>query len=344
MLWQKENPKQLDSLYVDLCDWFESSCSDDDDDSIEEVDVPMPAKNDELAQHYRKKASEQFEQKNWFDAIELYNQALCFAECDSNEWAHILTERSTCWFSLKMFDECLIDVKLAKKKPGAEMFMPKLNRMLAMCGQKKNQRGNNEQLVHQFKPTLSFDANKKIPFASNAIQIAQKNVKKPTPAAKIERFFQATRAIDVGKTVLIEDAFVAMTSEQYKRCCICMQSATNLVPCIQCTNSLFCHGTCERKSSSDLHRIMCNTILTKCNNKITSETDENHTDLVIRSILMAFEMFNTAQSLLCFVEKVLFDKQYDALATDFGITAKSKYSMFLKSGQKMMHAFDETGM
>ena len=73
-----------------------------------------------------------------------------------------------------MFDESLIDVKLAKTKTGAEYFMPKLNRLTAMCGQKKNQRGRNEQTVYQFKPSLSFDANKEIPFAANSISIERK--------------------------------------------------------------------------------------------------------------------------------------------------------------------------
>lgn len=234
-----------------------------------------------------------------------------------------------------MFDACVTDAKIAKKKPGAGKIMQKLNQLIAMCGQKKQQRGNNEPMVNQAKPALSFDANKRMPFAANAITIAQKDKKKTTSTAsgnRRERFFKATRSIDVGQTVLIEDAFVATTIERYKRCCICMRSATNLVPCNACTNSMFCHGACERQAA-DLHSVECNTAMTHSKNK--------HADLVIRSILVAFQLFPTANSLLCFVEKVLFDKQYDALATDSGITAKSKYAIFLKNGQKQLHVFDE---
>lgn len=347
MLWRKENAKQLDSLYVDLCDLddekgISSSFFDDDDDdsssSDDSIESAMPSKCDALSKHYRQKASAQCELKNWFEAIELYNEALCFVDCDSSEWAGILADRASCFFQMKLFDECLTDAKLAKKKPGAANLMAKLDRLIAVCGQKKHQRGNNEKMVSQFKPSLSFDANKAMPFAANAITIAQKNKKKTTTAsaAKLERFFQATRSIDVGRTILIEDAFVATTIERYKRCCICMKSATNLVPCTECTNSLFCHGTCERKAG-DFHCVECNASATN------SKNDQNNADLAIRSILMAFRMFSTVNGLLLFVEKVLFDKQYDALATDFGITAKSKYAIFLKNGQKMLHMFDEDG-
>lgn len=316
---------------MDLCDL-------DDDESFFSSfsETEMPAKNNKLSKYYREKAAEHVELKNWFDAIEFYNQALCFAESGSIEWAVILTDRSSCFFHLKMYNECLVDVKLAKTKAGADIFMAKLNRLSAMCGQKKHQYAKNEQLVYQFKPTLSFDVNKQIPFAANVIGIEEKKKKTTTTTAK-ERLFHATRSIEVGKTILIEDGFVATAIERYKRCCICMKSATNLVPCDNCTNSLFCHGTCKRKAN-DLHRVECNNTLT------SSKDDENNSDLVIRSILKAFQIIPTANGLLCFVEKVLFDKQYDALASDFGRTAQSKYAIFLQNGQKMLHMADTDGM
>lgn len=329
----------MDSLYVELCDVdenhnsFYSSCSDDDSSTESE----MPTKNDALAKHYREKAAEHCESKNWFEAIELYNQALCFAECDSSAMAEILMNRSQCFLQLKMYDECSVDVKLAKTKIGAEIFMEHLNRLSAMCGQKRNQRARNEQVVHQFQPTLSFDASKQIPCAANVMKI-ETTTKKPTKAgAKCERIFQATRPIEVGKTILVEDAFVATTIERYKRCCICMKAATNLVSCDSCTNSLFCHGICERKAN-DMHRVECNSFLTK------GKHDENNADLVIRSILMAFKVKPSANGLLQFVEKVLFDKQYDALAAaDYG-SLQSKYVIFLKNGEKMLHMADTDGM
>lgn len=116
-----------------------------------------------------------------------------------------------------------------------------------------------------------------------------------------------------------------------------MKSDTNLVPCTKCTNSLFCHGTCVRKAK-EIHQVECNTTMTR------SKDDENNSDLVIRSILMAFKIIPNVNNLLCFVEKVLFDTQYDAFATDFGKTPQSKYAIFLKSGQKMLHMADEDGM
>lgn len=325
MLWKKET-KRLDSLYVDLCDLHDESSSSDDS-----IQSDLPAKSNELAHHYRQMAAEHSELKNWFEAIELYNEALCFAESDSSEWAAILMNRSQCFLQLKMYNECLVDLKLAKTKPGADIFMSHLNRLTTLCNQKRNQHAKNEQVVHQFEPTLSFDANKQIPCAANAVTIEK--IKKTT--AKFERVFQATRPIEVGKTILIDDGFVATTLDRYKRCCICMKAATNLVPCNNCTNSLFCHGTCERKAN-ELHQVECNSFVTKSNN------DENNADLVIRSILMAFKIIPSANGLLQFVEKVLFDKQYDALATpDFGQSAKSKYAIFLKNGEKMLHMADD---
>lgn len=324
MLWKRES-KRSDALYVDICEDSGYSFNSDLSSMLDESKV-MADKSNELSSHYRKKGDEQYEAKAWFDAIELFNQALCFAESGSEELAHIYADRSLCFFSLKMYDECLKDVKLAKANNCPRAILPVLNKMIGMCGQRKPQVRKDEQNAHQFMPTLSFKANKQHPIAADAIRFGTK--------ADSDRFVEATREIPVGQTILIEDGFVSSTIERYKRCCICLKTTTNLVPCKDCTGSLFCHGSCEK---SHLHSVECNTIFPH-DDEVGDRVDFG---LVIRSILKAFQIIPNVNGLIRFVERVLFDKEY--AVGDSILTPQAKYAIFLKNGQKMMKLADKEG-
>lgn len=308
MLWKKES-NRAGALLVDLNEIYG-------DDSFGACEVDdAKVKSDDLSNHYLQKAIAQCDARNWFEAIELFNQALCLSENDSIELGRIYAHRASCYMQLKLFDQCLVDIELAKANRCPLQFRPKLNKMVSQCGQKKNETQNNER----FKPTLSFVASQEFPCAANVIQIEGNS----------ERFFIAGEDIDIGKTIFMEDGFVSTTDERYKRCCICLATTTNLIPCKMCTDALFCRGICD---TNDLHQIECN--LPK-----SFDVDDDEL-LVIRSILKAFEIFRfQASDLITFVEAILSRKKQEP--TELDVSMRGKYAIFLRNGLKMVNSSKE---
>lgn len=327
MLWKRVS-NQPDSLLIDICE--ESEYSIFDSSSVMDESKRTLEKSNDLSNHYRMKGSQEVEAKNWFEAIEFFNQALCFAESGSIEMANAFANRASCFLQLKMYEECLTDIKLAKTNECPPIILPKLSKMAATCGQKKQQPRNDAQTTQQFTPTLSFKPSKEYPCAANVIRFGK--------TKDSHRFVEATRQIDVGQTILIENGFVSSTIERYKRCCICLKSIGNFVPCKDCTDTLLCYGTCEK---SDLHSVECNT--TSPSNGSDDDDDDDEVDyrLVIRSILIAFQIFPNINELDRYVDRVLFDKNFEVNDTD--LSPKAKYAVFLKNGRKLMRLADEDG-
>lgn len=317
MLWKRES-NQINAPLVDIL--HREYYGHDSLSSMHDLNQIIEKSND-LSDHYRKKGVELYEADKWFEAIEFFNQALCFAEIDSTEMICSFVDRASCFLQLKMYDSCLTDIKWVKANECLQQEMLiSLDRMIAICEQKKKQSqidASNTQI--QFELTLSLKVNKKFPCTVNAIQSGLMD--------DSSRFVKATCEIDVGQTILIEDGFVSSTVERYKRCCICLKTTTNLVPCKCCTDSLFCYETCENNS---LHSIECNIRLTDT----YIDDDEVDSRLVIRSILLALEIFPNMNELDCFIGRVLFDKNFQF--NEFDLSPKSKYAIFLQNGKETL--------
>lgn len=326
MLWKKESLER-DAPFVDICAKYAgnsifrkfSLLDNSDIDSKKSIE-----KGSSLSDHYRLKGMHQAVASNWYDAIELYNQALCFAEKESIDMGCAYADRSACFFSLKMYENCMVDIKLAKSNNCPAMFLSKLNKRYESC-KKMLQTPIDDSDVSTFKPELSCEANESCPSLAKVAQIETNEV--------FSRHVTANSDIDVGQTIMIEQGFVWSTSETYKRCCICLRANTNLVPCAKCTNSLVCYGTCEK---SDLHEIECSMDLnaTSSNgNNINGASDNT----IVRSILTALRILPNVNELMRFVDRIVSNGKSDV--TTSISTPLSEYSVFLENGLKEMRHF-----
>lgn len=75
----------------------------------------LKVKKDEIALHLRKEGNKSYCRSEMVRAIEKYNASLCFAENDSEQIGLAYANRSSCYFQLNRYNECLIDIELAKK-------------------------------------------------------------------------------------------------------------------------------------------------------------------------------------------------------------------------------------
>lgn len=274
-------------------------------------------KSGKLSTHYRKKAMYHMEAKNWQEAIEFLNEALCFAENGSHDVNCAYAERSKCFFNLRMYDRCLTDIKLARSNKCPPELQSKLSKLRDSCKRMLKMLPDSAETENDFKPALTSEASEQCPYIANVIEIQSKE--------KLGRCMTATHDIGVGQAIMVEEGFVWSTSENYKRCCVCLEAMTNLIPCRNCTDSMMCYGKCEK---NQLHEIECNMKLPPVGNgtKINLQ-------MVVRSILMALQTIPNLNELIRFVERMVSGDDHGT-AINLASTPLSRYAVFLENGLK----------
>lgn len=136
---------------------------------------------------------------------------------------------------------------------------------------------------------------------------------------KYGRHFIAKSDIDVGKVILVDEAFVtaAVMDPGENICDTCFKHMSNFVACQKCTFGLFCDDIC---SKDDLHKPRCGR---------SSKDDNGLVEFALRSIVCGFNIFPTADLLMQFVENVIHDPKKIANVPNSIIDMESKYRLFL---------------
>lgn len=264
-------------------------------------------KTNQLSQDYRQNGNSKFIQQDYLEALELYNQSLCFAEIGSENVSMAYANRSACFYHMQMYEKSLKDITLARKAKYPHRLMSKLDKRESECLEMIKTIGQNDEFV----PKLSFDADAKFSGMANVLTIQRND--------HFGRYVTANQDIDVGKTVLIEEAFLlSASSTKCKRCHTCAKMSMNFIACDQCTNAMFCSSECMEKN--DFHKIEC-----QCHGFQLLDLPIQH---LLRSIFIALNMFPNIDELMDFVEKTVAgpSKQVPIKISD----PKSKYRAILK--------------
>lgn len=269
--------------------------------------IPKP-KSDHGSDMCRKVGNKLFEEGKWLRAIELYNRSLCCAERAPSEMISLsYANRSACFFEMKHYDKCLVDIDLAKRNKYPQRLMFKLDKRKADCLRLIK---NGAQSV-SFEPKLSFEPDEKFPCMANVLEIKRND--------EFGRHIITKCDIAVGQTLLLEEAYMtAHRYEKFTRCDGCMKKDANLIPCKTCSQAMFCSNVCAKI----FHQIECG---------IQTMPDENCNDNqlhIIRSMLQAIYIFPTVEELQSFVENAI---SSDPLEIPESILdEKSRYRAFLK--------------
>lgn len=309
MLWKKET-KKSGGLYVDVFALNGGQTL------LSEVFRPLRCeskgstfnKNDTVSLQKRKEGNKQFGQNNWNDAMELYNASLRYAENGSKNISLAYANRSACFLKTKRYNECLIDIELAKEASYPVELMPKLDRRKEDCLKSIDE---GEKSINP-EPKLSLEPNEKFPCMVNILKIDRDDNGDFTVISKED--------IDVGETVVVEKAFMKFILMRYgAKCNICLKEYTNLMPCKKCTVVMFCSEECQRHP---LHKH-------ECGLKAINDVNMNGPIMRnVRSCLLAIDMFANADELMKFVEQSLKSDPYQTptVLSD----EKSQYKIFLK--------------
>lgn len=307
-MWQKEK-KHKNALYVNICSMLGSRNRLNElyNDVRTEINANkeiklLSLKCDKISREKRKLAIKYFHKREWYDAIEYFNESLCFAEIGSTNLGFAYANRSACFFNLKMFDECLIDIELARKYNYPKHLMTELEKRKLCCLQQISEQ---TQITKQ-TVQLNCNEDKRFPGMSSAIEVQ---------IQADARSVVAKQDIAVGDVIAYDKAFTKTSYTIYGwKCNICLKTNSNLVPCKKCTTAMFCYD-CE---DNNLHKFECGiktSLYSNYNNFLMQE---------LRTFFVALNLFGSADEMMEFVER----SRANGMPKSF-LDERSKYCAFL---------------
>lgn len=307
MLWRKVSSNK-NALFTDLFasedkEFLESSFVMTKLDNVKPV--VQKSRNDSMAQ--RREGNQLFANGDYSKAIEKYNKSLCLAPPGTEFVGMAYANRSICFLKLKMFSECLEDIKLARQSDYPERLIFKLDEREAECAKGI---ADGEQKTYDIGLKLSYDPDATFPCLANVLNVVRKGKNNFTVTAK--------EAIGVGKTIAIEKGFTTYSMMcHHLKCNICLKRNTNLVPCNRCTSALFCNDKC--KDNALHHEGECGLVFSGVGDLDAGILKE------VRIILMVVDMFQNADELMDFVQRAVKHESMNLPASD----ARARYRDFL---------------
>lgn len=271
---------------------------------VQDLQQERLIKNNNVSTKIRLEGNVLFRQNKITEAMDYYNDSLCFAENGTENVSLVYANRASCFMALSMYEEALIDIKLATQANYPGRLMPKLMKRQAEC--LRLMRVHTQR--KQFQPTLSFHQHDHFPCLANALELKKNH--------KFGRYVEAKEAIDVGKIILVEENFAAVSiGDGRKNCTNCMKMKANFIACLECVDATYCSIDCMNRNHT--HRLTCGQF----------QYIVGSMKLHIQTILIAISLFKNVESLIRFVQMTLnFGKHF---IPDSLIDRKSQYQLFL---------------
>lgn len=282
MLWKKESCGP-DALYTDIftpnTQHWNSILNSELQTIVQTLHLE---KSETIAWEKRNEGNVKFHDTKPLKAMEFYNDSLRFANPGSEHISLAYANRAACYLAMRMYDECLKDIDLAKQAGYPEHLMPKLEQRMARCLKEMPKNSQNQE-------KLSIEPNEQFPYLSNVAEIQRNGVNG-------DYCVIAKTDIDVGQPIVVEEPFYAHIWDGFgMHCNICAEVYGNLVPCEKCAAAMFC-PECQ---GHFLHEHECG--LYFC-----GKSEFNcHIMSLVRGILLALKLFATVDELMEFVEQLL---------------------------------------
>lgn len=210
-------------------------------------------KSDSIAKQLRLEGNLLYKEKKFFEALAKYNESLCNAE--SNEiLALTFSNRSAVYFEIKLYSQCLNNIRLAREWNYPAEKLPTLANREERCKAilEKDQSG---ERVEFFK--LSYEANKKMPFTIDALELMNDT--------HYGRGVFTKQDLKVGDILSVEPPiFKVLNSNpritqgretnKFNYCRYCLKdNMFDLLPCDDCNNTMYCDENCKTQAAF-IHR------------------------------------------------------------------------------------------
>lgn len=190
------------------------------------------------ADTYRQEGNEWYKKRDFFKALVKYNQSICFAEINSENLGMGYANRSAVYFEMKLYNNCVKNIKLAKDNYYPQKNMEILTSRHEKCVElmKNEQKNKNENI---FK--LSLPVNKNLPFLANCLKLKEDE--------KFGRYIITSKDLAIGDVIAKDSAFCSVPISEshfvtvpenniYQRCNNCLKTNyLHLIPCKFCCYS-----------------------------------------------------------------------------------------------------------
>lgn len=201
-------------------------------------------KSHDKAEAARRAGNKFYVERSFFDALEKYNESLCFAVEGSGAAGLAFANRSAVYFEMKLYGKCLKNLELAKVNGYPEKNFSILDKRAQKCLEQikaGHEADNEEDPFDSIK--LSHQASSKLPFVADCLELKR--------SEKFGRFVEAKQDLKVGDILAIErPKFRTIKSDsryescqetnKFHRCCFCLRdNLMDLIPCESCTASEF---------------------------------------------------------------------------------------------------------
>lgn len=211
-----------------------------------------PPKSDQKAVEVRQIGNRLYLNKEYIDALEKYNESICWAEGPASEQLGIgYANRSAVYYDMGEYEFCLLNIHLAKKHNYPQRLMPKLLSRESNC-KDKIAGGHSKRAKPGLKLDINVETDAKRPFCAAGL------VQKLIPG--YGRSMVAERNFNIGDVILSEKAMLSAIPPELKfnNCCYC--SAVNcysLIPCPKCVSVMYCSQECLDNGFKYFHRFEC---------------------------------------------------------------------------------------
>lgn len=201
-------------------------------------------KSNDKAEAARSAGNKFYVERSFFDALEKYNESLCYAVEDSEAVGLAFANRSAVYFEMKLYGKCLKNLELAKVNGYPKKNFSILDKRAEKCSEQitNGNEADNEEVPIDFIK-LNHQANPKLPFVADCLELRS--------SEKFGRFVITNKDLKVGDIVAIErPKFRIIKSDsryescqeknKFQRCCFCLRdNLMDLIPCKSCADCEF---------------------------------------------------------------------------------------------------------
>ncbi|KAG5671070.1 hypothetical protein PVAND_001284 [Polypedilum vanderplanki] len=211
-------------------------------------------KSENLAKHYRDEGNKHYSKLEFFDALECYNKSLCFCENNSENLAIAYANRSAVYCEMKLYSRALSNIEEALKHNYPQKSIDKLKKREELCKnmlKERMQEPSNVPIgIDHLK--LSHESNPKIPFIADCLKLKCDE--------NYGRYVITELDLSAGEIVAIESPFskIVLSGNKYRYCATCLSdNFFDLIPCDECTSTMFCSEKCKEIGYKKFHRFEC---------------------------------------------------------------------------------------
>lgn len=266
MLWQKEKNS---NIYVDL---------------LGSESYPLSnlrlnrTKSDTISSKLRSSGNDKYHEKDIKSAMYLYNESIGFAQSSKN-LSLGYANRSSCFFAMGMYNQCLLDIQLARDAGYPERSMAKLQSREDIC---------KKSLQAQPQPTSNdslsdFEPNCELPSMGNSLIIEN--------SSKYGKLVAAKRDIHIGETLFVEEPYIDIVyNKDMKECSTCGKENMNFIPCQNCADTMYCSSEC---GNNNFHDVECDMTMHSVDHVVGESSL-----FLLRSIIIAINTYSTIHELM----------------------------------------------